>query len=95
MRFNKGNLKFDDITEQSGTTTDSWCTGTSFVDINDDGLLDLYVCVAGVVAPEKRRNIFFINEEKYDMVFRFNNGIVMRNNDIIATNNSTNGCAKR
>jgi len=62
LYLNKGDLKFEDITEQSGTNTTSWCTGASFVDINDDGLLDLYVCVAGLVEPEQRRNIFFINQ---------------------------------
>jgi hypothetical protein len=29
--------------------TDSWCTGASFVEINSDGLLDLYICVAELV----------------------------------------------
>lgn len=62
LYLNQGNLKFVDITQQSGTTTDSWCTGVSFVDINDDGLLDLYVGVAGLVEAEHRRNLFFINQ---------------------------------
>ena len=62
LYLNKGNLQFEDITEQSGTKTKSWCTGSSFVDINNDGLLDLYICVAGVVSPEQRRNIFYINQ---------------------------------
>ena len=62
LYLNQGDLNFEDITEQSGSATDSWCTGTSFVDINDDGLLDLYVCVAGLVKPELRKNIFFINQ---------------------------------
>jgi len=62
LYLNKGDLKFEDITRLSGTSTDMWCTGATFVDINDDNLLDLYVCVAGVVKPEKHRNIFFINE---------------------------------
>lgn len=61
LYLNRGNLKFEDITETSGTTTTSWCTGASFVDINADGLLDLYVCVAGLVTPELRKNLFYIN----------------------------------
>ena len=62
LYLNQGALKFQDITEKSGTTTASWCTGASFVDINDDGLLDLYVCVAGLEESENRRNLFFINQ---------------------------------
>lgn len=62
LYLNKGNLEFEDITEKSGATTNVWCTGASFVDINADGLLDLYVCVAGLVEPEQRKNLFFINQ---------------------------------
>jgi hypothetical protein len=62
LYLNQGGLKFADITELSGTLTKSWCNGASFVDINQDGLLDLYVCVAGVVAPKLRKNIFYINQ---------------------------------
>lgn len=62
LYLNEGNLKFEDVTDQAGVKTDSWCTGASFVDINNDGWLDLYVCVAGLVKPEHRRNIFFINK---------------------------------
>lgn len=62
LYLNRGNLEFKDITEQSGTLTYSWCTGVSFVDINTDGLLDLYICVAGLVDPEHRKNLFYINK---------------------------------
>ncbi|MCK5467934.1 MAG: VCBS repeat-containing protein, partial [Cyclobacteriaceae bacterium] len=58
LYLNIGDLEFEDITEQSGTLTNSWCTGASFVDINEDGLLDLYIAVAGLVEPELRRNLF-------------------------------------
>ena len=58
----QGELQYLDITDQSGITTNSWCTGVSMVDINDDGLLDIYICVAGMVNSEKRKNIFFINQ---------------------------------
>jgi hypothetical protein len=62
LYLNQGNLKFKDITTISGTETDRWCTGTTFVDINDDGLLDLYICVAGEGKISDRKNIFFINK---------------------------------
>lgn len=62
LYLNLGDLTFQDITDQSGISTNSWCTGVSMVDINDDGLLDIYICVAGMVNSEKRKNIFFINQ---------------------------------
>ena len=42
---NLGGFKFDDVTESAGLSQDvSWGTGCTFVDINNDGALDLYVC---------------------------------------------------
>src|SRR6478735_11655464 len=38
LYLNKGNLKFDDITNAAGVSGDgNWCTGISVVDINKDG----------------------------------------------------------
>ena len=62
LYLNQRKLKFQDITDLSGVSTNSWCTGVSMVDINNDGLLDIYICVAGMVNSEKRKNIFFINQ---------------------------------
>lgn len=43
MFLNEGNMKFRDVTLQAGVEgTDTWYTGVSVVDINNDGLLDLY-----------------------------------------------------
>ncbi len=48
LYINKGNLHFEDITKKAGLATDTWCTGVSVVDINNDGWPDIYVCVSGI-----------------------------------------------
>ena len=42
---NLGGMQFEDVTEITGILDDKmWSTGVSFIDINNDGWLDLYVC---------------------------------------------------
>lgn len=62
LYLNKGNLAFEDVTVKSGTGTTAWCTGVSMVDINADGLLDIYVCTANPDKTGSSPNIFFINQ---------------------------------
>ncbi len=62
LYLNEGALRFRDVTADAGLVTDRWCTGVSVVDINDDGLQDIYICVAGPEAGKSRENIFFINQ---------------------------------
>jgi hypothetical protein len=46
--LNEGNLHFKDVTASTKIPQDGgWSTGVSVVDINHDGLLDLYVCRVG------------------------------------------------
>jgi len=61
LYLNRGDLKFDDITEPSGVENTRWGTGTSMVDINQDGWLDIYVCVSGSGALKERANLLYIN----------------------------------
>lgn len=63
LYLNEGDFKFRDITEQSGTACEvGWKTGVTMVDVNGDGLLDIYVCrSANPVDKERRRNILLIN----------------------------------
>lgn len=63
LYLNQGNFKFKDITQAAGVAGRvGWKSGTSMVDINGDGLLDIYVCYSGKTDAEKRRNQFFINQ---------------------------------
>jgi hypothetical protein len=48
LYLNQGNLHFKDVTKESMIPNDGgWSTGVSVVDINNDGLLDIYVCKVG------------------------------------------------
>ncbi|SDF04838.1 Repeat domain-containing protein [Pricia antarctica] len=60
---NRGNLAFEDITEKSGLTSKSWATGVAMIDINQDGWLDIYVCVSGDAAVPQRANLLYINQK--------------------------------
>jgi len=61
--LNKGNFQFEDITAKSGTGgTRAWSTGVTMVDVNADGLLDIYVCNSGDVKGDNKQNELFINQ---------------------------------
>jgi enediyne biosynthesis protein E4 len=68
LYINKGNNEFEDITEKAGVHTDSWCTGVSIVDINNDGYDDIYVCVFGKDLLHRSKNLLFINQ--HDLTFK-------------------------
>lgn len=62
LYLNKGDFKFQDISKTAGIEgTKSWSTGVVMVDINADGLLDIYVCNAGTEKGENQKNELFIN----------------------------------
>ena len=63
LYLNRGNFKFDDITEKAGVSGDGkWSRGVSIVDINNDGWPDIYVCATIKKDPAQRRNLLYINQ---------------------------------
>jgi hypothetical protein len=63
LYINKGNFQFEDITKQSNTSTKTWSTGATMIDINADGWLDIYVCVSGSKNATERKNQLFVNQQ--------------------------------
>ncbi len=64
LYLNKGSLSFTDITDIAGAQKKAgqWSSGVSMIDINADGLLDIYVCNTQHPSPELRKNNLFINQ---------------------------------
>jgi len=61
--LNKGNLKFEDITEAAGVGgSGKWSKGASIIDINNDGLMDIYVCAAVLADSNARKNVLYVNQ---------------------------------
>ncbi|WP_181938006.1 MULTISPECIES: VCBS repeat-containing protein [unclassified Arenibacter] len=63
LYLNKGDLKFEDITKTAGILDKGgWSTHVSMVDINNDGLKDIYVCKSLYDGREDlRKNELYIN----------------------------------
>jgi hypothetical protein len=62
LYLNTGNLKFKDISKESGTDQHiGFSTGVTTVDINNDGWMDIYISNSGRFAPELMKNKLFIN----------------------------------
>ncbi|MGB5387773.1 MAG: VCBS repeat-containing protein [Eudoraea sp.] len=62
LYLNKGGLKFEDISENAGVEgSKPWSTGVVMVDINQDGLLDIYVSNAGNMKANNHDNDLYIN----------------------------------
>lgn len=63
LYLNEGDLKFRDVTELSKADGGGkWSTGVAAVDINNDGLMDLYVGASIKNDPKQRANTLYINK---------------------------------
>jgi hypothetical protein len=63
LYLNKGGFHFEDVTEKAGVAgLGRWARGVSIVDINNDGLPDIYICNTIYRDSLRRRNILYINQ---------------------------------
>ncbi|XLS28755.1 VCBS repeat-containing protein [Flavobacteriaceae bacterium M23B6Z8] len=63
LYLNMGNLKFEEITSTSGISNkDGWTTGVTHVDINSDGLLDIYICKVSNYKHLRGHNLLYVNQ---------------------------------
>lgn len=63
LYLNQGNFQFLDVTLESGIQNNSgWTTGVTQADVNNDGLLDLYICKVGDHGAIRGQNLLYINQ---------------------------------
>lgn len=63
LYLNKGHFRFEDVTTRAGVEgLGRWARGVSVVDINNDGLMDIYICNTLYKDSLRRRNILYINQ---------------------------------
>ncbi|MEO6547326.1 MAG: VCBS repeat-containing protein [Ferruginibacter sp.] len=64
LYLNTGGMKFKDITPTAGVDGgQGWDNGVTMVDINNDGLMDIYVCKGGYQdSDSERKNLLYINQ---------------------------------
>jgi hypothetical protein len=62
--LNRGNLNFEDVTIKAGVQKykGQWSSGVTIVDINQDGLQDIYVCNTMIEDSIMLRDNLFINQ---------------------------------
>lgn len=63
LYINKGDFKFEDVTDAANVNgSGRWCRGISVVDINNDGLMDMYISATMSANTNKRENLLYVNE---------------------------------
>ncbi|WP_421810022.1 VCBS repeat-containing protein [Flagellimonas sp.] len=64
LYLNQGDLTFKDVSEPANINAGKvWSNGVTFVDINTDGWMDIYVSQGGPNTRDKRKNLLFINQQ--------------------------------
>lgn len=62
LYLNKGNFRFEDITEKAGISgAEAWSNGVTMADVNGDGFLDIYVANSTDKRQRFRKNFLFMN----------------------------------
>ncbi|MET4082771.1 hypothetical protein ABIB40_002735 [Pedobacter sp. UYP30] len=63
LYLNKGNFKFEDVTAKAHVEGKGrWARGVTVVDINNDGLDDIYVCETIKKKSKDRENLLYVNQ---------------------------------
>jgi hypothetical protein len=63
LYLNKGDFEFEDVTAIANVDgAGRWCRGVAVIDINNDGLPDLYVCTTILGDPHQRQNLLYVNQ---------------------------------
>ena len=68
LYLNKGikegeSIHFEDVTDKSNTTGEGkWCSGATVIDINNDNLLDIYVCASVSKLADRLANLMYVNQ---------------------------------
>ncbi len=64
LYLNQGDFKFKDITVEAGVAGNNhWSTGVTMADVNNDGYLDIYVCVVNKTFGFNGHNELYINNK--------------------------------
>ncbi|MCK5134960.1 MAG: VCBS repeat-containing protein [Bacteroidales bacterium] len=65
--LNEGDFEFSDISSSfEGLDNGQWYSGVTFIDINNDGWIDIYFTCTAYEDSEKNKNRFFINQGVQD-----------------------------
>ncbi|TXD47872.1 VCBS repeat-containing protein [Polaribacter sp. IC073] len=64
LYLNEGNMKFKEVTKEANASGGyGFGTGVTVVDINNDGLMDIYYAKSGKISDlDKRRNVLLVNK---------------------------------